>query len=81
MVYYQIEPWGEKRADLRSGIIASILHNVNRGKKDKASSASDFIITTEVKGKKKSNKQSPEDQAKIARMLQASLGGVLKRKK
>lgn len=27
-LYYQIEPWGETRADLRSGIIASTLHNI-----------------------------------------------------
>ncbi len=27
-LYYQIEPWGEDRADLRAGIVASTLHNV-----------------------------------------------------
>lgn len=28
--FYELEPWGDERADLRSGIVASILANVNR---------------------------------------------------
>jgi hypothetical protein len=31
-LYYQIEPWGEDRADLRAGIVASTLANVYAGK-------------------------------------------------
>jgi len=27
MAYYSLEPWGEDRADLRSAIIASLIHN------------------------------------------------------
>lgn len=27
-LYYQIEPWGESRADLRAGIVASTLANI-----------------------------------------------------
>ena len=41
--YYQIEPWGEERADLRAGIIASTIANVNRGKGQKAFMPSDFM--------------------------------------
>ncbi|MCM8596654.1 hypothetical protein [Accumulibacter sp.] len=29
--YYAIEPWGETRADLRAGIVASTVHNVYAG--------------------------------------------------
>ena len=28
MAYYELEPWGEERADLRAGIIASAMANV-----------------------------------------------------
>lgn len=28
-LYYQIEPWGESRADLRAGIVASTVANVH----------------------------------------------------
>lgn len=27
-LYYEIEPWGEQRADLRNGIVAASIHNV-----------------------------------------------------
>ena len=30
MVYYELEPFGEERADLRAGIVASTVANVNR---------------------------------------------------
>ena len=29
MAYYTLEPWGEDRADLRSAIVASLIHNTN----------------------------------------------------
>lgn len=41
--YYQLEPWGEERADLRAGIIASTIANVNRGKGQRAFTPSDFM--------------------------------------
>lgn len=30
LAYYRIDPWGEIRADLRNGIVASVIANVNR---------------------------------------------------
>jgi hypothetical protein len=42
--YAQIEPFGEERADLRSGIVASVIANVNRDpKKGKAFNPQDFM--------------------------------------
>ena len=38
-----IEPIGETRADLRTGIVASTLANVNRGKNRQAYKAVDFM--------------------------------------
>lgn len=32
-VYYVIEPWGQRRADVRSAIIAQILAETNRDRK------------------------------------------------
>lgn len=34
--YFSIEPFGEERADLRMGILASLIANVNRDKKRKS---------------------------------------------
>jgi hypothetical protein len=42
-IYDAIEPFGEQRADLRAGIISSTIANVNRGKGQKAFSATDFM--------------------------------------
>ncbi len=33
MAYFEVEPWGEERADLRSGIVASVIANANRDPK------------------------------------------------
>lgn len=35
MAAYSVEPWGEERADLRAGIIASTTANVTAGNKTK----------------------------------------------
>ncbi len=39
---YNTEPWGERRADLRAGIIASTVYNMQRGR-GPAMKASDFM--------------------------------------
>ena len=41
--YYSVEPFGEERDDLRAGIVASVIANVNRGKSSKAYSPQDFM--------------------------------------
>jgi hypothetical protein len=43
MAYTRIAPWGETRADLRAGIVASTIANINRAKKQKAYSPLDFM--------------------------------------
>lgn len=42
IAYHGMEPWGEERADLRAGIIAATIANVNRGG-GKAASPHDFM--------------------------------------
>jgi len=44
MAYEVIEPFGETRADIRAGIIASTIANVNRGKSQTAFSPEDFMV-------------------------------------
>lgn len=41
--FYKLEPFGEERADLRSGIVASILVNTNLKKGAKATTPLDFM--------------------------------------
>ena len=38
------DPWGEQRADLRSGTIAALIFNSHRGKDQGVKSASDYIL-------------------------------------
>ena len=42
IAFYELDPWGERRADLRAGIVASTTYNMQRGK-SKALKASDFM--------------------------------------
>lgn len=41
---YCADPWGETRADLRSGLIAALLYNVNRGRDQAPKDAGDFVL-------------------------------------
>ena len=41
--YYEIEPWGEARADYRNGILAATVANVNRDPHTRAYEPQDFM--------------------------------------
>lgn len=43
LAYHGLEPFGEERDDLRAGIVASTIANVNRGKRAKAYKPEDFM--------------------------------------
>lgn len=43
MAFYQLEPFGDMRADLRSGVIASTIANANRAKHAQAFTPEDFM--------------------------------------
>ncbi len=47
MAYSRLEPWGEKRDDLRMGIVASTVANVNRGRNQKPYRPQDFMPSFE----------------------------------
>jgi hypothetical protein len=40
---YLADPWGEQRADLRSGIVAALIFNSHRGRDQSSKSAADFM--------------------------------------
>ncbi|NBT83020.1 MAG: DUF4035 domain-containing protein [Betaproteobacteria bacterium] len=43
MAFYQLEPFGEMRADLRSGVVASTFANAHRTKDARAFTPEDFM--------------------------------------
>ena len=50
IAYYGLEPWGEERADLRAGIVASTVANTNRGGNNRAHKPSDFMPKFDLTG-------------------------------
>lgn len=59
--YYQVEPWGEERADLRAGIISAAVRNSMRSK-GPAFKVSDFIPKF---GPRKSSQSEDEVAARV----------------
>lgn len=43
LAFYQIEPFGDYRADVRSGVVAATFANANRGKDAKPFTPEDFM--------------------------------------
>ncbi len=64
MAYYNVEPFGEERADLRSAIVACQIVNVNIPKGKKRAKVADFM--PDFKPKKQ---QSVKEMAGIFRMF------------
>jgi hypothetical protein len=75
MAFHDLEPFGEERADLRAGIVASTVANANRDpkKKRKAYKPEDFM----PKFKRTTDRQRTpwQSQLKIVEMLNAAMGG------
>lgn len=62
--FYRIDPWGEGRGDLRSGIVASVVANANRGRSGKTFTAMDFMPFAE---------REPDGQVELAKRIRAAL--------
>lgn len=43
--YYELEPWGGERGDLRAGIVASVIANTHRHKDHRPFTPHDFMPT------------------------------------
>ena len=77
MAYYEIEPFGEERADWRAGMIAATIANIFRDtkKRRKPYKPQDFMPKLEEK-----REQTWQEQLQIVRMLNAAFGGKEKKK-
>jgi hypothetical protein len=71
LAYFQLEPWGEERADLRAGIVASTVANVNRpAKRKKAFEPKDFMPRFDAEP------EAPETGTlRLMAQMRAALGG------
>lgn len=69
LTYYQVEPWGEQRADLRSAIIACTIANCSGSKK--RWKPKDFMPFAE---------QSTQQQASVLQALTKMMGGEIENK-
>lgn len=58
MAAFQIDPWGEERADLRAGYVAATQYNVNRQRGQRSLKVSDFV--PDFKPKKKQTAKEME---------------------
>ena len=59
VAYYQLEPFGDYRGDYRSGVVASTLANVHRGKDARAFTPEDFMPFLERTGEATSVQEDP----------------------
>jgi hypothetical protein len=72
--YYQLEPWGPERGDLRAGIVASVIANTHRDAKRKIEpfTPQDFMPNFDAQPVKMQPWQVLLDKA---RMITAAFGG------
>lgn len=80
MAYYGLEPFGDERADLRSGIVAATIANVNRDPKKTRSAFEPGDFMPKFKEEEKEAKPW-EDQLQMVEMLNAAFGGLDLREK
>lgn len=74
MAYAGLEPFGEERADLRAGIVASTVANTARDPKTQRDpfTPQEFMPKFESK---EATEQTPEQMLAIVEMLNAAFGG------
>ncbi|MEZ4714310.1 MAG: DUF4035 domain-containing protein [Caldilineaceae bacterium] len=75
--YYQVEPFGEVRAEMRMGMLASVLANIHRDskKKPEAYSPKEFMATYEI-GDAPSAPLDAKTLLEKVRAINTALGGV-----
>jgi len=80
MIFHDMEPWGAEPADLRAGIVASTIANVNRDHKKRSQpyKPEDFMPR---RTPAESEEQTPADHLRIIELYNAALGGEDLRKK
>lgn len=76
---FRLSPWNQERADLRMGILASVLANVNRGSGTKAYTADDFMPkfgTVRATHAAQPRKQTPSQMLEVFRQFTHAAGGT-----
>jgi len=71
MAYYNLEPFGEERADLRMAMLASLIANVNRDKKRRPNP----FLPKDFMPKFEHEEQTPDQQLAFVEALNAMFGG------
>lgn len=82
MAFARLEPWGfdpqarEERADLRLGVLSSLVFNRTRGKDEPAKSPTDFVLKYGEAAKKAlSEKAKAEKLLQKAQFIVSAFGG------
>lgn len=77
MAYYSLEPWGEERADYRSGVVCATIVNSNpyRKKGSPAAKPEDFVPDYDREPRKR---QTPADMELAARCITLAMGGEIR---
>ncbi len=79
MLFYGLEPFGERRADLRAGIIAATVANANRSKRQRPYHAEQFMpkLGDDVPAGAGLEEQAPEWETLFekVRAINAAFGG------
>ena len=57
LAYYNLEPWGEERADLRAGIIAATVANAAPGRRGRTFQPKDFMPFTGERAQRQSTQE------------------------
>lgn len=73
--YALLEPFGEERADLRAGIVASTIANVNRGRATPPFRPKDFM--PEFRLRTPERVQTIEEQQQILGLMAVASGGKI----
>jgi hypothetical protein len=72
---YELEPWGEHRDDLRAGIIASTIANVNSTKR--TFKPSDFMIDWSRNVRQEVQEMTDKEMERMAMKCTVMMGGTI----
>lgn len=75
MAFARLEPFGEGRADLRTGIVAATVANVHRAHGERALKAEDFMPDFEAEAEAEDQPEDWERLLSRVEMLNAAFGG------
>ncbi len=82
MVVYSIEPFGDERADLRAGIVASTVVNVNRGKRGHRAKPTDFMPYRTAAEERRKFLDRPDPETKeLSQKVRGIFGSMVATKK